>query len=189
MADVRTPLPIHRVAFARIAPTLNMPSDNLEELRKAFQAAERNGDPRREWRDVSDTVAHCIWSWPWMEDSAQRFAREGIWPLRWLQDKVPCPLDWHQVTHAARVQLLLYTLHGAVSTEKALAAFKENKRDNIIPGRLSLETGDRRCAASIDAEVRFQPQVAGGNLSVLPPFFPGDATELRFDLDISRRRR
>lgn len=176
MADFRTPLPIHKAAFARVAPGLAMPREGLERLRTAYQAADRSGDPKRNWRDVCDALAQHAWRWPWLEVCAAQMQGTGLWPLAWTQEGLPQPLDWHEVSHAARVNLMLQTLGAAVATERALASLKDV---GGIPVKLTLESGDPRCVASIDAESKHIAKVEAGDRSALPPYFPGDATYLR----------
>lgn len=115
--------------------------------------------------------------------------RQRVWPLTWALEKVPRPFNWHLTTHAARTNLTLAALHSALQTEKALAAYRQNAADGAVSGRLVLAAGDDRCGASVDAQMRFSPQVQRGELSQLPPYFPGDHTMLRFELDIPKRRR
>lgn len=183
MPDFRTPLPIHKAAFARIAPGLAMPREGLELLRTAYQAADRSGDPKRFWRDVSDALAQHVWRWPWLEACAALMQDAGLWPLAWTQEGVPRPFEWYEVSHAARVNLMLRTLGSAVATERALASLKDA---GGVPVKLTLKSGDPRCAASIDAEVKHIARVEAGDRSALPPYFPGDATDLR--LSWPRRR-
>lgn len=187
MPDFRTPLPIHRAAFARIAPGLDMAPKGIEALRTAYQAADRSGDPKRLWRNVSDVLAEEVWRWPWMEQCAADLRRRGLWPHDWIENKIAQPLEWSAVSHAARTRLMLATLGAAVFTTRQLADFQALVKDGVIRPTLTLKTGDQRCGASIAYEMEYKSAVEAGDFRALPPFFPGDATSVRIEFP-SRRR-
>jgi len=177
-ADFRTPLKIHRAAFARVAPGLDMPEAGKEAVRTAFQAADRSGEPRRMPRDVSEAIGDFAWRWPWLEDCARQLHAAGVWPHEWRREGLTFPPDWHAVPHNARVRLLVRTLYGAVMTEKALAVIEEHRRDGVFPWFLALTNGDPRCPASALMVARHAAAIRAGDHRRLPPFFPGDWCDL-----------
>lgn len=176
MTDFRTPLPIYRAAFARIAPGLGLPAQGKEELRTAYQAADRSGDTRRLYRDVGQAVGGYVWTWPWMEACALELEKEGVWPFLWSWNRINRPFDWSMITHNARVDVLVATLASAVSTERFLA---NHRMLTIVTYETGLATSDERCTASTACQMRFADAVARGDFRNAPPYFPGDTTYLR----------
>lgn len=209
--DMRTPLDVHRAAFARVAGRFVMSATALEELRRIYQAAERNGDPRREREAVLDVLSRHNWDWPWLESSALAMEKAGVWPLAWRQigllgqqgwapgDETSEPDDptqitrrWNALPLAPRVDTVLATLRTAVSTEKALLRWREVTPDEHRMFRYTLELQfDDRCPASEHFAAICERRIASGDLSRLPPFFPGDTSWLRVNFytsgDLRRR--
>ena len=181
MSDFKTPLPIHRAAFGRVAPGLGLPDVGKERLRTAFQAAERRGLPFEDVaRAVSEAVGEFVWTWPWLEQQAERLARRGLVPLDWTTEAIRMPFDWHQVPHAVRVRLLTGVMFSAVQTEGALAEMK-SLRDGVVAFHFALRCDDPRCPASVAMVGDHHRAVTAGDASQLPPFFPGDHCSLRIE--------
>jgi hypothetical protein len=178
MADFKTPLPIHRAAFARMATGLCLPDDAKKQLRTAFQAAERRGIPFREIAAaVSEIVGEHVWTWPRLEHQAEQLAALGLVPLEWEQERIQIPLRWADVPHGVRVRLLTGDLLSAVAAERTLSEFAGLK-GSATRFSLALRSADPRCRASAAMVARHAGTIGTGNHTVLPPFFPGDRCHL-----------
>ena len=188
MVDFKTPLPIHRKAFARIAPTLGLSDAGKDELRKAFQAADRSGDTRRTYHDGREALGRFAWYWPWFDDCAADMEAAGVWPFRWQEVGIAVDTGWHDIPHSVKCELVTATLASAVYAERELASLKELQGPFAVGNpRLDLRIDDDRCAASRWAFDKHARAVAGGDLSALPPYFPGCAVSVRIDLGLKRR--
>lgn len=171
--DFKTPLPVHRAAFARISPGLDMDPECKDEVRKAFQAADRGGRPFTDmWLAVAQAAGECVWAWPWWDECAARLIASGVIPFDWVEEKIQPPASWAQVPHNVRARILTATLASALETEKALAGMRGD-------GPFELVNPEKRCAASIDALLQHGPGIARGQKAPLPPFFPGDHCYIR----------
>lgn len=186
MADFRTPLPIHRAAFARVAPTLALPADGLEALRKAFQAAERSGDTPRMFLDVRETLGGFVWCWPWFEECARSMRSAGVWPHAYPGLGISPKAEWQGIPHTSKCHLVTEALAAAVQSEREMADLASLKRDGGLPApRLLLHLDNERCAASAWAMKEHSPAIERGDLRNPPPYFPGCAVSLR----VKRRTR
>lgn len=176
---VATPLPIHKAAFARMAPGIDLPPEGRERLRKAFQAAERKGLPGRDIdRAISQVVGDYIWRWPWFEATALSVQRAGWLPLDWAHQGITMPVTWDAIPHNVRVTLLCGALCSAVYNEKQLDAWQAVKPIAGSRFRPRLQNHEPRCAASSALMHRHAAAVAACDFAELPPYFAGDHTAL-----------
>lgn len=208
--DFRTPLAIHRAAFARVASGFIMPADGLEDLRRRFQAADRSGDSRGPRAAILEVLSSVVWDWPWLHSAARDMVEDGLWPFEWrelgllpCQDwdtekaaaqrdgRSPAASNWAEIPLGPKVDLVLATLYSALSTEKALAGWRNLSREDLAMKMyvLELKIGDERCGAAAAMIRRYEAAIRGGDLSRLPPFFPADPTDLRLTIETRAERR
>lgn len=178
--DFRPPLKMCRASFARIGPGLGLPDDAKEEVRKIFQAAERRGAPHRETSEqLGWIVGEHIWTWPWWDEWAATFNRNGQLPRYWEQEGIKLPARWAEVPHGPRCRILTSTLAIALSAVWNLEQMQESMVFDMY--RISLQGNDDLCPVTIETVARFRPLIEAGDYSNLPPYFPGDGSSLRFE--------
>lgn len=177
--DFRTPLSIHRAAFARISAGIGLPPQALEGLRTGYQAAERSGDPKREIDAVSNVVGDYVWTWPWFDQCAVRLVAGGLAPFAWVQSGLAAPFHWPDVPHNMRVRLLILTLGVAVFSEKHLVTVAMLRKNAVATYSSELSVLDQRCLASAAMVAKHGAAIASGDLTALPPYFPGDTTWIK----------
>jgi hypothetical protein len=188
--DFRTPLPIHRAAFRRIGPTLEMPETAREELRRRFQVDERSGKPAREMQGVNEVLSSVVWRWPWFEQRAAEFAEEGMLPRAWEEANIAPGDGWHDIPHGAKVRFVFDALMSALQTEKRLGDLS-----TMLAGApsgaywLDLRSGDQRCPATGVTIEKHRAAIRGGDHALLPPFFPGDRSYVELSDARSEERR
>lgn len=172
--DLATESGIVAEAFQSIVGRTSIPSDVVERLEPIFIAAHRSGLPREEARRMDEHLAPVTWRWPWFEEWVERFKNLGIEPYLWRSlreetdrrgrgdaDIRPRLLGYTISAHAYRIRDIVATLRIP---------------DRRWP-RLSVVGG---CPAEDLAAREVWPAIARGELSILPPIFPGDRTSLQW---------
>jgi hypothetical protein len=171
---------IYQAAFARLAPGLGLPADAMSRLRMAYQAVDRKGRPIPEVEAaVSRVVGDYVWLWPWFRETRDWLAGHGALPRLWAGDGILLETPWDGIPHNRRVMLLTATIGAAVAIGRDLAGWMDAKVSGIA-SRPMLRAEDERCPAMAMCLREHGARIARGDLSVVPPFFPGDGCWIEF---------
>lgn len=163
-------------AFDLVTEEIDWPAGIRQAARAAWIGAFERGDTRLEVRALAAEVFEVEWHWPEFERWHAFFVEEGIWPVMWEAFEPPHDLEEDEEFEAgpvARVRLLTHTLSSTT--------YRLRDTVNTLPTGWSWDlavVGD-----GDDVEPRIaalhQARVRRGDLSALPPYFPGDRTSLR----------
>jgi hypothetical protein len=170
-------------AWDRATAGITGAADELAVFRDEFAQAIAAGGSLHDLEDaLQDALAEREWTWPWFEEWYGRFTEWGVYPFNWpplaptpTSDPPPSAEDLVVYRRAAIAPLLAHTA--------AMIYFRDRHLSRVRPGikwRLALrnDEAEKRVAAEKS------PAIEAGDLSELPPFFPGDRTTLTTDTQL-----
>lgn len=168
-----TPTDFLQAAWDQVLAGAHLPGNLSERAFAAWAAAHRSGQPREEFRVLFELLAGTGWAWAEYDRWKAEFERGGRLPYMWEQatcdtrpdphgERPRCAILAHSLTITA------YTLNNR-STVDANASRLGGYRLWVIPG----------CAVEAEIAARYAAQIEAGDLTVVPPFFPGDRTTLK----------
>jgi len=138
-----------------------------------FRAGNDGGNIREIERRFDARLSTVAWSWPWFDEWRHRFAESDRWPYMWQhywQSRVAAQPEYLERQRRA---LLADTILRAVTQARELASGRSALRQlGAEDFRWSLHTGDGEFHDVYLPGIG--PAIARGDLSRLPPFFPGD---------------
>ena len=162
--DFARPAALCREAWEKVAGPARLPTA----LREAWIAANGTGDPRQEVKALAEGLRGVAWSWPWFATWQRDFDARGALPYIWESN------DYRLRPERARVAILAHTLNtvlGALDRASGLPELAERRGGY----RLVVIAG---CPVEADVASRYAQRIEAGDLSTVPPFFPGDRTSL-----------
>lgn len=161
-------------AFRECAQATSIASQLVESGAEAFAAAWAEG--RSHWtivKTVQAAIVETAWDWPTFDRWAQRFTGMGAWPRMW-EDLVT---NGVLKAEPNRLPLLVHFASSTAARSRDIALWRQLEQP-LYP-LLSVVRDAWQAEAIIASEA--WPRIARGDLSVLPPFFPGDRTMLRME--------
>lgn len=133
------------------------------------------GDAFRKFNSrLGEVMSNRQWTWPLLERWEALFATEGVSPYMW---------DFEPPTHDRGGEKSAARSHGVakvITHTAAMRAYADRharKSTSFFAARALFKTD---CPAENLVASRFEAAIAAGDLSVVPPFFPGDRTTLRY---------
>jgi hypothetical protein len=128
--------------------------------------------------DLADQLAVRDWTWPWFEDSYAMFDEWRMWPNVWPQLR-PSD-DGQDYSDADLAEYRKAAIAPLIISSAAMIFFRDRhiSKSHMHQTWRIVHTGD---AASMKSSERYSQKIKDGDLSVLPPFFPGDKTRIGAD--------
>ena len=128
--------------------------------------------------DISDQLAVADWTWPWFEESYKMFGEWRMWPNTWPQLR---PAD--DGTDYSDDDLAEYrkaAIAPLIISSAAMIFFRDRHVSKAHPHQKwrLVHSGD---AASMRASEPHTQKIKDGDLSTMPPFYPGDKTRIGAD--------
>jgi hypothetical protein len=137
------------------------------------------GMPMADLEDkLMDLLAVADWTWPWFEESYKQFGEWRMWPNVWPQLRPDddgttyTPDDLAEYRKAAISPLIIQTAAMIFFRNRHMGKSSEFTQWKLF------HTGD---AASMRASEAYKDKIKAGDMSKLPPFFPGDKTRVQAD--------
>ena len=166
------PVEICQSAWERVVAPMQLPSTLDEKLRDEWVTAHRAGDPRAEVRALVAGLEGVHWRWPWFDECATIFAHDAAWPHNWRRDGTVLPGFWKAPRFRCEIlAITLYATRAAIDRAPGLAEIAARRGGY----RLSVVLG---CPVEAAVAARHAGAIEAGDLSIVPPFFPGDRTTL-----------
>jgi hypothetical protein len=140
-----------------------------------FKRAHEKGEDER--AAVVTCLAGRAWDWPWFSDMSIAFQQIGFWPAMWEDAGLAPPPPWTRIEEDVKGSLLALTLVASVLVVRDIG--------DLIPTikttgwRITLVPGNPNCPAEKHFTKLNKRKVERGNISAVPPFFPGDTTSVR----------
>lgn len=175
MSDFATPTPIIQAAFDRIEKGAKFGFWRAGAVYAAFKSAHQAGTDERE--AVVKALAGKKWAWPWFDQLVVAFQQVGFWPATWHDMKIAPPPPWAAIPEEMRSSLFALTLVAAVYVTRDINNLAESAK--VTGWKLTLVPGNDACPAETYFADLHRRAVERGNYSNLPPFFPGDGTQVR----------
>lgn len=140
----------------------------------AWASAHTKGDPRAENKALSAALKDTDWRWPWFDASAEGFDQDGEWPHMWLREgleteKARAEVQPRCVILAHTLSMTAYRMRDmADDAMKDLARRRGGYRLSVVAG----------CPVEARVAAQHAASIEAGDMSRLPPFFPGDRTTI-----------
>lgn len=163
-----------RTGFDIVLAGTTVPHANQASAFSAWVPTFKSGDPRAELQALSGALFGVAWSWPLFERWFAIFSRAPEWPTMWqraleYRDAPKNP----DASPAFMLPLLQQTVTSTIYRLREIGQAREI--DEPVYGMLTVMDGSGS-AGELDAAQAAWPAIAAGDLSRLPPFFPGDRT-------------
>jgi hypothetical protein len=152
-------------------------SSELAEFREKFVAAITEGGPMDELdRDLEDKLSELDWTWPWFEEWHTRFSEWKMNPHLWPpmqpepdENEPYTPDELAAYRKAAIAPLIAHT---------AAMIFYRDRHLERSHGFEKYRLMHRNDGAEMRVATEKEIAIMSGDMSSLPPFFPGDRTSL-----------
>jgi hypothetical protein len=132
--------------------------------------------------DLADKLAVVDWTWPWFDEAYEKFGEWGMWPNVWPQLRPP-----DDGTTYSDEDLLEYrkaSIAPLIISSAAMIFFRDRHlgKSHMHQKWKLVHTGD---AASMRFSEPWSQKIKDGDLSAMPPFFPGDKTRIGAETPLS----
>ena len=181
--------PFATAAWRLVSSGIVGAQDRLQAAEPRFIACMIDGMPRRQLdRHLEQSLADAEWTWPWFEQWAVYFDRQGAWPFLWpcLEPDIDPDDDDPPVYLPA--ELVAYrraAIAPLIASVAAKMAYRDRNESRPIPKWFGWRLSMLDDKVENQIAERYRPAVEAGDLTHLPPYFPGDRTTLQ---RVSRRR-
>jgi len=172
--------------FKRVFESVRLDRAKYNELLDWYVEGAPHGNVRDDQRICERLLTSVEWAWPWFDEWRDRFAAIGEWPHMWIKyakleaSPPQWPLEYVRTQREReRIALLVDTLWRAAAQARDLDSGREAIK-LLGPGKFHwyLHTGE---GVFHDRFVpRIAERIAVGDLSKLPPYFPGDRSIVQF---------
>ncbi len=170
-----TPAPIVKMAFDRVFEGIIIGWWGRRLLFNAFRKAHRRGGG--EAQAIENVLIDRNWAWTWFNQCLVVFEDIEKWPLVWEQLEIAPPTGWYSVPDRTKADLLSSTL--IFTAYNVRDAVKLQEAVKATGAKLTIRPGDERCPAEAHFVNLNRRAIERGNLSRLPPYFPGDTSAIR----------
>lgn len=172
-----------RAAWDRTTAGITGAAEEIAAFREAFAEALAAGESLHALEEeLQDALAERDWTWPWFEEWSATFAEWGVHPGNWpplaptpTPDPPPTAEDLAEYRRAAIAPLIAHTA--------AMIYFRDRHLSRARPG-IRWKLAPRSDEAEQRVAAQKGPAIEAGDLSSLPPFFPGDRTTLTTDMPL-----
>ncbi len=170
-------------AWDQVTQEINGAEDELKTLREPFIEVMITGNVMRKLeKQAAETLGNVPWIWPWFEKWEAKFTQWDAFPYSWPdllpdEDEIEewSPEEMAVLRRQEMAPLILHTAEKIFYASKHMLPYKTG--DMRMPESWRLvqmdDPTENRIAATYEANI------AAGDLSVVPPFFPGDRTTLQ----------
>lgn len=175
---------IYQEAFAKTTHTITAPQDALQGLFCDHRVALFLGSPRDCDKAAVDYLAGSGWTWGEFDRWNEEFSRRTMWPYMWSALKGEALEGW-QVRRKEKAKCALLS-HTITMSFYVLRNYYQHRAFIEARGRSFDVNRDMRVSAidGCQIEAEFSQRFNVGKTVDLPPFFPGDRSDLQPKLDM-----
>ncbi len=165
-------------AWDRATSGITGATAELTKFRERFVAAITGQGAMDELdRDLEDQLSELDWQWPWFEEWYKKFTEWGVYPHLWP----PMAPELDESEPYSDEELAAYrkaAIAPLIAHTAAMIFFRDRhieKSHSFTKWRLAHKNDPAEMRVAIPKEI----DIVSGNMSSLPPFFPGDRTSLQ----------
>jgi hypothetical protein len=168
-----------RQGYDKVMQHIDVADSIKEALYRPYQTAIRSGDPRKEEQSVIRHLAHKEWKWHEFEKWAVEFRKLQEWPAMWKGILSPGERDKEItiVDQQALCKLLAQHLSATIMTLVHYHQGLEAEECGVYRYKWGASVGDSRSLI----EKKLSDKFNRGEITELPPFFPGCLCRLVHD--------
>lgn len=128
--------------------------------------------------DLADKLSVIDWTWPWFEESYKKFNEWRMWPNVWPQLRPSddgqsySPEDLAEYRKASIAPLIISSAAMIFFRDRHLSKAHMHQKWRLV------HSGD---AASMKFSEPWSQKIKDGDLSEMPPYYPGDKTRIGAD--------
>ncbi|MGV1823752.1 hypothetical protein [Agrobacterium vitis] len=168
-------------AWDQITSGIEGATQELADMRAGFVNTVTEGAVFRKFEKVLVSRLGTVeWKWPWFETSLEMFREWDVWPQMWpdlTPDEEVVELEEYSADELAifrREQISPLISHAASKI------YYRSLSMRLMPTGITWRLAYTSDTAEKLAAEPYEAAILAGDISILPPFFPGDRTSLQF---------